>query len=181
MLKNKQTKTLLHALYTTFLRPWRAEVILQGPWGESKVVLKLYPWNTIQGNNPGSTIQGNQRRQWHPTPVFLSGKSHGLQSLVGNSPWGHKESDMTERLHFHFSLSCNGEGNGNPLQYSCLENPRDGGAWWAAVYGVSQSQRRMKRFSSSIQGNSNNIFFFSRSLFLFVLNFILFLNFTILY
>ena len=47
---------------------------------------------------------------------------------------------MTERLHFHFSLSCIGEGNGNPLQCSCLENPRDGGAWWAAVYGVAQSQ-----------------------------------------
>ena len=48
--------------------------------------------------------------------------------------------DTTERLHFHFSLSCIGEGNGNPLQHSCLENPRDGGAWWAAVYGVTQSR-----------------------------------------
>ena len=56
---------------------------------------------------------------------------------------------MTERLHFHFLLSCIGEGNGNPLQYSCLENPRDGGAWWAAVYGVAQSQTRLKRLSSS--------------------------------
>ena len=56
------------------------------------------------------------------------------------SPWGCEESDTTERLHFHFSLSCIGEGNGNPLQYSCLENPRDGGAWWAAVCGVAQSQ-----------------------------------------
>ena len=56
---------------------------------------------------------------------------------------------MTERLHFHFSLSCIGEGNGNPLQCSCLENPRDGGAWWAAVYGVAQSWTRLKRFSSS--------------------------------
>ena len=52
---------------------------------------------------------------------------------------GQEESDMTERLHFHFSLSCTGKGNGNPLQCSCLENPRDGGAWWAAVYGVTQS------------------------------------------
>ena len=65
------------------------------------------------------------------------------------SPWGRKESDMTERLHFHFSLSCIGEGNGNPLQCSCLENPKDGGAWWAAVYGVAQSQIRLKRLSSS--------------------------------
>ena len=56
---------------------------------------------------------------------------------------------MTERLHFHFSLSCIGEGNGNPLQCSCLENPRDGGAWWAAVYGVAQSQTRLKWLSSS--------------------------------
>ena len=56
---------------------------------------------------------------------------------------------MTERLHFHFSLSCIGEGNGNPLQCCCLENPRDGGAWWAAVYGVAQSRTRLKRFSSS--------------------------------
>ena len=56
---------------------------------------------------------------------------------------------MTERLHFHFSLSCIGEGNGNPLQCSCLENPRDGGAWWAAVYGVAQSRTQLKRLSSS--------------------------------
>ena len=62
---------------------------------------------------------------------------------------GSLESDITERLHFHFSLSCIGEGNGNPLQCSCLENPRDGGAWWAAVYGVAQSQTRLKRLSSS--------------------------------
>ena len=57
--------------------------------------------------------------------------------------------DTTERLHFHFSLSCIGEGNGNPLQCSCLENPRGGGAWWAAVYGVAQSRTRLKRLSSS--------------------------------
>ena len=75
----------------------------------------------------------------HPSPVLLPGKSHGWRSLVGCSPWGCKESDTTERLHFHFSLSCIGEGNGNPPQCSCLENPRDGGAWWAAVYGVAQS------------------------------------------
>ena len=56
---------------------------------------------------------------------------------------------MTERLHFHFSLSCMGEGNGNPLQHSCLENPGYGGAWWAAVSGVAQSWTRLKRLSSS--------------------------------
>ena len=67
----------------------------------------------------------------------------GLQSMRS------LESDMTERLHFHFSLSCIGEENGNPLQCSCLENPRDGGAWWAAIYGVAQSRTRLKRLSSS--------------------------------
>ena len=90
-----------------------------------------------------------RRRQWHPTPVLLPGKSHGCRSLVGCSPWGRWESDSTERLHFHISLSCIGEGNGNPLQCSCLENPRDGGAWWAAIHGVAQSWTRLKQLSSS--------------------------------
>ena len=76
-----------------------------------------------------SSFAFSRRRQWHPTPVLLPGKSHGRRSLVGCSPWGREESDMTERLQFHFSLLCVGEGNGNPLQYSCLENPMDGGAW----------------------------------------------------
>ena len=81
--------------------------------------------------------------------MFLPGKSHGRRSLVVCSPWGQEELDTTERLHFHFSLSCIGEGNGNPLQCSCLENPRDGGAWWAAVYGFAQSWTRLKRLSRS--------------------------------
>ena len=81
-------------------------------------------------------------------PVLL-GKSHGQRSLVGCSPWGCYELDTAERLHFHFSLSCIGGGNGNPLQCSCLENPRDGRAWWAAVCGVAQSRTRLKRLSSS--------------------------------
>ena len=75
----------------------------------------------------GDSVLESRRRQWHPTPVLLPGKSHGWRSLVGCSPWGCEESDMIERLHFHFSRSCLGEGNGNPLQYSCLENPRDRG------------------------------------------------------
>ena len=94
-------------------------------------------------------VQLGRRRQWQPTPVLLPGKSHGQRSLVGCSPWGRWEWDTTERLHFHFSLSCIGEGNGNPLQCSCLEHPRDGGAWWAAIYGVAQSWTRLKRLSSS--------------------------------
>ena len=89
------------------------------------------------------------------TPVLLPGKSHGQRSLVGCSPWGRQESDTTERLHFHFLLSCIGEGNGNPLQCSCLENPRDGGAWWAVVYGVAQGRTRLKRRSGgSSLGNT---------------------------
>ena len=90
----------------------------------------------------------NWRRQWHPTPVLLPGKPHGWRSLVGCSPWDRQESETTEQLHFHFSLSCIGEGNGNPLQCSCLENPRDRGAWWAAIYGVAQSRTGLKWLSS---------------------------------
>ena len=71
---------------------------------------------------------------------------------------GSLESDTTERLHFHFSLSCIGEGNGNPLQGSCLENPRDGRAWLAAVYGVAQSPTRLKRLSSSINNPCRKYF-----------------------
>ena len=89
----------------------------------------------------------SQRRQWQPTPVLLPGKYHGQRSQVGCSPWGCEESDTTERLHFHFSFSCIGEGNGNLLQCSCLENPRDGEAWWAAVYRVTQSQTQLSDFA----------------------------------
>ena len=90
--------------------------------------------------------------QWHPTPVLLPGKSHGRRNLVVH---GVAESDTTERLHFHCSLSCIGEGNGNPLQCSCLENPRDGRAWWAAVYGVAQSRTRLKQLSNSSSNPSS--------------------------
>ena len=91
---------------------------------------------------------GSWRRHWHPTPVHLPGKSHGWRSMEGCSPWGCWGSDITERLPFHFSLSCTGEGNGNPLQCSCLKNPRNRGAWWAAVCGVTQSRTRLKWLSS---------------------------------
>ena len=96
------------------------------------------------------------RRQWQPTPVLLPGESQERRSLAGCSPRGRTEMDTTERLHFHFSLSHIGEGIGSPLQCSCLENPRDGGAWWAAVCGVAQSRTRLKRLSSS--GGSSAIF-----------------------
>ena len=84
-----------------------------------------------------------------PYSSTLAWKIPWTEGLVGCSPWGRQESDTTERLHFHFSLSCIGEGNGNPLQCSCLENPRDGGASWATIYGVAQSQTWLKRLSSS--------------------------------
>ena len=98
-----------------------------------------------------------RRRRWRPTPVLLPGKSHGWRSLVGCSPWGRKESDTAERLHFHFSISCTGGRNGTPLQCSCLEDPRVGGAWWAAVCGVAQSRARLKRLSSSSRSQSSRL------------------------
>ena len=112
--------------------------------------LDLEYWkNTINESFPSFPFLADipQRKQWHPIPVLLPGKSHGWRSLVGYSPWGHTESDMTEQLHFHFSLSCIGEGNGTPLQCSCLDNPMDGGAWWAAVQGVAKSQTRLSDFT----------------------------------
>ena len=79
----------------------------------------------------------------------LAWKIPWMEEPGGLQSWGLEELDTTERLHFHFSPSCIGEGNGNPFQCSCLENPRDGGAWWAAVYGVAQSPTQLKRLSSS--------------------------------
>src|SRR5574337_606718 len=96
------------------------------------------------------------RRKWQPTPVFLPGESQGWGSLVGCHLWGRTESGTTERLHFHISLSCIGGGHGNPLQCSCLENPRDCGAWWAAVHGVTQTRTRLKRLRSSSSSSSSS-------------------------
>ena len=109
---------------------------------------------------------------WQPTPVLLPGNSHGRRSLVGCSPSGCWGLDMTEWLHFHFSLSCIGEGNGNPLQCSYLENPRDGGAWWAAISGVAQSRTWLQRLSSSSSSSM-----FSSAIF----NLFYLLNFTFSY
>ena len=104
----------------------------------------------VSKSSPAGTEGDLEGIQWrHLTPILLSGKSHGWRSLMGCSPWGREESDITEWLHFYFSLSCIGEGNGNPLQYSCLEDPRDRGAWWAAIYGVAQSRTQLTWLSSS--------------------------------
>ena len=112
----------------------------------------LFPYRLLQ-NTEYSSLCYTVGPCWlsilYTTPVLLPRKSHGQRSLVGCSPWGRWELDTTERLHFHFSLSCIGEGNGNPLQCSCLENPRDWEAWWAAVYGVAQSRIWLKWLSSS--------------------------------
>ena len=91
-----------------------------------------------------------RRRQWRPTPVLLPGKSHGQRNLVGCCLWGRMEWTQLSGFTFTFHFSCIGEGNGNPFQCSCLENPREDGAWWAATYGVAQSRTRLKRLSSSI-------------------------------
>ena len=124
---------------------WAADHRVTQTWTR----LKRLSMHACIGEGNSNPLQYSWRRQWHPTPVLLPQKSHGRRSLVGCSPWGRKESDTTERLPFHFSLSCIEEGNGNPLQCSCLKNPRDGGAWWAALYGVAQSRTRLKRLSSS--------------------------------
>ena len=106
-----------------------------------------------------------KRRQWWPTLVLLPGKSHGWRSLVGCSPWGRWVGhDWATSL--SFSLSCIGEGNGNPLQCSCLENPRDGGAWWAAIYRVAQSQTWLKQLSSSSSSKYNKSIYFRVLLYL---------------
>ena len=108
------------------------------------------------------------RRKWQPTPVFLPGESQGRGSLVGCSLWGQRvrhnlatEHDLTGKIMLSPKVvkesACNagdpgstsglgrspGEGNGNPLQYSCLENPMDKGIWWATVHGVTKSQTRL--------------------------------------
>ena len=98
-----------------------------------------------------------REKQWHPLQHSCLENTTDGGSLAGYSPWGHTESDTTERLPFHFSLSCTGEGNGNPLQGSCLEYPRDGGAWWAAVCGVTWSQTQLKWLSSSSSSSQSLI------------------------
>ena len=140
--------------------PWKGQPPKTYPIGTPDCCL----WGTSQscsrlrgGCQPNLVMYMHYlRRQWQPTPVLLPGKSHGWRSLVGCSPWGRKESDMTEQLHFHFSLSCIEEGNGSPLQCSCLENPRDGEAWWAAVYGVALSPTRLKWLSSNSSSSRNS-------------------------
>ena len=132
--------------------PWTVESM-----GSQRVGLSDFHFHFLPGKPSGYLYLCLYlwRRQWRPTPVLLPGKSNGWRSLEGCSPWDRWGSDTTERLHFDFSLSYIGEGNGNPLQCSCLENPRDGGAWWAAVYGVTQNRTRLKWLSSSSSSSSS--------------------------
>ena len=124
---------------------------------ESTVILYglIFTWLHLQRTN--SQIRSHMQvprfstleKATAPHSSTLAWKILWMEEPGGLHPWGREESDTTERLHFPFSLSGFGEGNGNPLQCSCLENPRDGGAWWAAIYGVAQSRTQLKRLSSS--------------------------------
>ena len=97
-----------------------------------------------------------------PHSSTLAWKIPWMEEPGGLQSTGRQESDTTERLHFHVSLSCIREGNGNPFQRSCLENPRDGGAWWAAVYRVAWNRTRLKRLSSSSSSSSSRQFLVSQ-------------------
>ena len=139
---------LLSRLLT--LRCWAWGAGLPGSPGSAQVVQGLVEslgnvlWQDLKGVQGGAS-----EKAMAPHSSTLAWKLPWTEEPGRlRSPWGREESDTTERLHFHFSLSCIGEGNGNPIQYSCLENPRDGGAWWAVVSGVAQSRTRLKRLSS---------------------------------
>ena len=139
------------------LMGWLLPSLLGHWWATVRHLCVPMPWGFPPSRRVSWAVRGEMcypntqsgRRQWQPTPVLLPGKSHGRRSLVGCSPWGRWGSDTTERLRFYFSLSCFREGNGNPLHCSCLENLRDGGACWAAIYGVTQSRTRLKWLSNS--------------------------------
>ena len=114
-------------------------------WGIQHGLYLTCKW---QKSDNWMTYTPHWRRQWHPTPVLLPGKSQGWRSLVGCSPWGSRRVRQDWATSLWLFTARIGEGNGNPLQCSCLENPRDGGAWWAAIYGVAQDQTRLKWLSS---------------------------------
>ena len=114
---------------------------------QNNLDIRKNSWRMKMINIKQKYLQNPQRRRWHPTPVLLPGKSHGLRSLVGCSPWGRESWTRLSDFTFIFH-SCIGDGNGNPLQCSCLENSRDSRAWWDAIYEVAQSRTRLKSISS---------------------------------
>ena len=124
-------------LHLLCLLHWQAGSLPLTPPGKPHLMVLMRPkWDTSEKEMATHSSTLAWKSPWTEEPGRLQS-------------WGRCESDVTERLHFHCSLPCIGEGNGNPLQCSCLENPRDGGAWWAAVYGVAQSRTQLKRLSSS--------------------------------
>ena len=116
--------------------PQNFQPALSHSWGEKRCHPTMADYNQCLMATHSGTLAC--KIPWTEEP----GRLQSVHGVV-------KSRTLTERLHFHFSLSCIGEGNGNPFQCSCLENPRDGGAWWAAVYGVAQSRTQLKWLSSS--------------------------------
>ena len=132
--------------------PWPGKSCLMNDWAMNVTQLSLI--NQANSCLLKPTAKCSRRRQWHPNSSTLAWKIPWMEELGGLQSMGSLRvgQDWATSL----SPSCIGEGNGNPLQCSCLENPRDGGAWWAAVYGVAQSRTRLKRLSSS---NSSQVFY----------------------
>ena len=145
---NQQQHQVSACSPTNHQEGWQALLGLERKMTFSEYFLHVRPWvyiTLLEAPNLCASTAGHQALLaiiWHPTPVLLPGKSHGRRSLVGcmqsmgSLRVGH---DWVTAL--YFPLSCIRAGNGNPLQCSCLENLRDRGAWWAAVYGVEQSDR----------------------------------------
>ena len=154
--------THVHIKSEKAMAPYSSTLAWKIPWTEEPV--RLQSMGLLRVGRDWATSLSlftfmHWRRKWQPTPVFLPGESQGRGSLVGCRLWDRTESDTTKLLYFHFSLSCIGDGNGNPLQCSCLENPKDGGSWWAAVYGVAKSQTRMKWLSRSSSSSGTFIIY----------------------
>ena len=127
---------------------WWLETLMSIVHNPQSFLFLLSSWSKQRTMALESSIQVLEKAM-APHSSTLAWKIPWMEDPVRLQSMGSLDSDMTEWLHFHFSLSCVREGNGNPLQCSCLENPRDGGAWWAAIYRVAQSQTQLKRLSSS--------------------------------
>ena len=132
----------------TFLCAWEVYTELQVSAVNKRLISEVAGQRAMFASKPSRTEAAPRAVSFGQRTPFSRAAPRRLQSM------GSLESDTTERLPFHFSLSCIEEGNGNPLQCSCLENPRDGGAWWASVYGVTQSWTRLKQLNSSSSSNS---------------------------
>ena len=133
-----------HSRILAWKIPWTEEPGGLQSMGSLRVGHDSVEKTLMLGNIEGRRRRGQQRMRWLNSITYSMEMSLSkLQEIVKD------REATTERLHFHFSLSCIGEGNGNPLQCSYLENPRDRGAWWAAISGVAQSRTRLKRLSSS--------------------------------